>query len=200
MAVRSRLVLMCTALLAIVAGACESMPATYADCLLSYASDSFPDEARRLCREIFPPDTPFYQGNWYYATEGATQCSDLAFDSAGNFLTYTSGICGDGSKIECTEDDCFFTCRDYANRDSTAIWLISERTGEEFQDEMPGAALELRRREARLEGGFRGNRVDSVMWLKGERVSTFYSSVASCETRLKNHRREQSASDTVSED
>lgn len=193
---RERLAVMSAALLVAATVSCSQEPETYADCLRSFAGDSTPEAARTVCRDAFPPDTPFYQGTWHYATEGSSQCSELAFDSAGNFLDFISGICGDGSRIECTDEECFFTCRDYANRDSTAIWLVAESSGPSGR-RMPGTMLQITRR--RPQGGFQGNRVDSAMWMRTRHVSTFYSSVAACEQRLKDHRREEAASDTASE-
>ena len=118
-------------LLLVPIGSCVGgQPQTYEACLVDLGRTGEITETMILCREAFPetqpepPEPPFYAGEFFYGTTGQ-QCGTMEFATSGEILS-NRGYCGSGSRIECDQGVCWFTCLDYNSSDSSIVSVASD--------------------------------------------------------------------------
>ncbi len=101
-------------------------PDSYEECLVDLGRSRSAGEAMALCRDAFPelPEpAEFYSGTFFYLTDGP-QCASISFSGTGEIVARDRGYCGEGSRVECEGDECWFTCTNYNASDTAAVTLI----------------------------------------------------------------------------
>lgn len=123
-----------------------------------------------------------FSGEYYFVA--GQQCGTITLDEAGRVHPLDSGFCDFGSEVECSENGCRFTCRNYNATGSSMVFRAA--TAEPSGGILQGPMVELWQRTGREPRATVDAEADDPVskYLREAPDARLFSSQADCETMV----------------